>query len=67
MEAAGEAIDDQLETENYLKRLESGLGIVQLVDYITAEVIVGCGGEVSIGGSSLLAFSLSFCFLSPHL
>ena len=49
LEADGEAIDDSVTSDHYLRRLESGLSLLQNVDYIVAEVVHGCQGQVDTG------------------
>ncbi len=44
--AAGEEVDEDLENEQYLSKLEAGLFTLQLVDYICATVIDACGAEM---------------------
>jgi hypothetical protein len=44
----GEEVDDDMEDEFYLKRLDSGLFTLQLIDYIMLEVCASGASSVSI-------------------
>lgn len=48
IEEAGEDVTDQDKAEHYVMRLENGLNMLQLVDFIAAEVVVGCKGQVRL-------------------
>ena len=41
------ATDDDIELQLYSERLDAGLFTLQTIDFVTAEVCVGCGEEVS--------------------
>lgn len=43
----GEDVDDDMEDEFYLKRLDSGLFTLQLIDYIMLEVCASGASSVS--------------------
>eukprot|EP00053_Salpingoeca_punica_P017231 m.165383 g.165383 ORF g.165383 m.165383 type:complete len:579 (-) comp17156_c0_seq2:2318-4054(-) len=47
LEKSGEEFDaDEVENDQYLERLEEGLSVLQMVDYIAAEAMFGCGEAV---------------------
>eukprot|EP00730_Choanoeca_flexa_P018968 TRINITY_DN9250_c0_g1_i5.p1 TRINITY_DN9250_c0_g1~~TRINITY_DN9250_c0_g1_i5.p1 ORF type:complete len:554 (+),score=162.36 TRINITY_DN9250_c0_g1_i5:59-1720(+) len=46
MQEDGMEIDEDVLSGHYLRRLDSGLSVLQNVDYIVAEVIHGCQGEM---------------------
>jgi hypothetical protein len=46
LEQDGVEIDEDILSSHYLRRLDNGLSVLQNVDFILAEVIHGCGGEV---------------------
>ena len=44
----GEEVDDDMEDEFYLKRLDSGLFTLQLIDYIMLEICASGASSVSL-------------------